>query len=560
MPQLNAFVGHSFAKEDEVVVRELLTLLESIKNVMSTFTWDSAEAAEPKVLSVKVREKMKGKNLFIGICTAREQTVQVVQPPALLARWFLPQTQLAVERTSIETKTADWIIQEIAYALGSNMDLIILLEDGVRPPGGMQGDMEYIPFTRGEPSKCFEKLSSMLRSLSPRPTSSVESQENAAPSESTDAPGDLFLQSYLTPDETWTADTYVSRFRFSILIDKPEFQTKISESFRNGAFYQEEEARVAFEAALISERAQAYKEDWIDPLQKLLAKHPALVGPYLAFGERFSAAGEYERAAQNYELAAQHSTLPHKKIQCLTEAATQRANAKQPEAAEKLLRRAADLLRATSEYEAEGLAQISYVWKELGKTSLFFACAERCLEVAPDRTDPRFALAHQYAQIHRDAEALFHYRQYLLAKDDPGAWNNVGVAASALKLPVTAVESYLRADNQGNTLATSNLAFNKLEAGFVEEATELCERGLKTKEPDTRLLDALADCKRVPRGRSQERIRAIGRDKGPSRSSPRDGESQLARDARQLAAHLGGPTLSVSRKSRWLPHSNDWHI
>lgn len=119
------------------------------------------------------------------------------------------------------------------------------------------------------------------------------------------------------------------------------------------------------------------------------------------------------------------------------------------------------------------------------------------MELAPDRTDPRFALAYSYNESKREAEALFHYRQYLLAKDDPVAWNNLGVAASSLKLPVTAVSSYLRADQQGSTLATSNLAFDKLEAGFVEEATELCGRGLKATEPDARLYDALAKCKRA---------------------------------------------------------------
>ena len=121
MPHLNAFVGHSFAKEDELVVKSLLKLLDSVKNVMTEFTWDHAEAAEPKVLSVKIREKMKGKNVFIGICTAREQTAHTVKSLRFITRWFLPKTQIAVNRASVEIKTADWIIQEIGYALGCNM-------------------------------------------------------------------------------------------------------------------------------------------------------------------------------------------------------------------------------------------------------------------------------------------------------------------------------------------------------------------------------------------------------------------------------------------------------
>ena len=145
MPQLKAFVGYSFAKEDEAVVKEIHKLLDSIAKVMPDFSWDHAEAAEPKELSVKVREKMEGKNLFIGICTAREQVVRAAEPGALFTRWFLPKTQLAVEKSSIEIKTTDWVIQEIGYALGrGDMDLILLLEDGVtRRPGGLQGDLEH---------------------------------------------------------------------------------------------------------------------------------------------------------------------------------------------------------------------------------------------------------------------------------------------------------------------------------------------------------------------------------------------------------------------------------
>jgi tetratricopeptide (TPR) repeat protein len=505
MPQLNAFVGHSFNKEDDSVVRALLRLLGSVKNVMPEFDWDHAEAAEPKVLSVKVREKMKGKNLFIGICTGREQGVPAVKRPGPIASWFVPNTQLMADRATIETKTSDWILQEIGFALGSNMDVIILLEEGVRRPGGLQGDLEYIPFTRAEPEKCFEKLSSMLGSLSPRPTPAAEASEKPATGESTVVPlGDLFIDNHLTPDPSWAADTYVTRFGFSIIMDKPTLQKRISEAFRSSPFYQEEGSRVAFEAAGISRRAIMYKEDWINPLNKLVEEYPTQLGPYLALAERFAATEEHERAAQNFELASERAKPIPQKIQLLMEAGSQWAKAKQPEVAERLLIGASELLRNSPSHQADGLAQMAGVWKELGRTELFLACAERCLELAPDRTEPRFALAFRYGELHMDAEALFHYRQYLLAKEDPAAWNNLGVVATALKLPVTAVDGYLRADDEGNTLATSNLAFEKLEAGFVDEAIELCNRGLKTEDPNSRLLDALAKCKRAREEESEK--------------------------------------------------------
>lgn len=512
MSQLNAFVGYSFAKEDEAVVRELTKLLDSIAKVMPEFSWDHAEAAEPKELSVKVREKMKGKNLFIGICTAREQVVRAAEPSALFARWFLPNNQVAVDRSSIEIKTTDWVIQEIGYALGKgDMDLILLLEDSVtRRPGGLQGDLEYIPFSRSEPAKCFDKLSSMLSSLSPKPMPAVESEQPAT-SESSGAPDDdLFFQLFFKPEPSWNAETYVERYRSSIMFKEAESQQKIAAAFESSPFYQEEGARVSFEAAGISQRARSYKEDWIGPLRKLTAAHPAQVGPYSALGERFAAAHEYEQAAENYELAAIVSARPLEKILFLITAAIQRASAKQPLVAETLLKAAADSLRANPEHEAEALGQMSFVWKDLGKTELFLACAERCLELAPDKTSPRFSLALKYAELRLNAEALFHYRQYLLARDEPGAWNNLGVAAANLKLPVTAVDCYLRADKAGNTLATSNLAFAKLEAGFTDEAIELCNSRMGQKDLDPRLFDALAKSKRAQEDESTKESERLG--------------------------------------------------
>jgi hypothetical protein len=43
---------------------------------------------------------------------------------------------------------SSWVIEEKAYAVAKRKTLILLQEDGVDSIGGMQGDYEYIPFTR----------------------------------------------------------------------------------------------------------------------------------------------------------------------------------------------------------------------------------------------------------------------------------------------------------------------------------------------------------------------------------------------------------------------------
>ena len=67
MSKISAFVGHSFIEDDKEVVANFLQYFDRLKALVTGFTWDHAELAEPKILSQKVREKMTGKNLFIGI-------------------------------------------------------------------------------------------------------------------------------------------------------------------------------------------------------------------------------------------------------------------------------------------------------------------------------------------------------------------------------------------------------------------------------------------------------------------------------------------------------------
>ena len=73
---LNAFVGHSFARDDHEVIEPFLKFLNQVKDMGIGFTWESAEPAEPKELADKVMSLIKDKNLFIGICTRKEATIE----------------------------------------------------------------------------------------------------------------------------------------------------------------------------------------------------------------------------------------------------------------------------------------------------------------------------------------------------------------------------------------------------------------------------------------------------------------------------------------------------
>jgi hypothetical protein len=116
----SAFLGHSFATEDKIVADCVRETLESIGVKVVT-----GEKPEAESISEKVKRRIEAQHIFVGLFTRREKIVGKKQ-------WA----------------TSGWIIDEKAYALGKSKKLILLKEDGVVNIGGLQGDHEYIEFTR----------------------------------------------------------------------------------------------------------------------------------------------------------------------------------------------------------------------------------------------------------------------------------------------------------------------------------------------------------------------------------------------------------------------------
>src|SRR5437763_1323730 len=71
---ISAFVGHSFNDEDEKVVRKFTDYFDTLSSSPEGFRWESAKAAEPKVLAQKVKEKMTDKDIHKKRKTNEENT------------------------------------------------------------------------------------------------------------------------------------------------------------------------------------------------------------------------------------------------------------------------------------------------------------------------------------------------------------------------------------------------------------------------------------------------------------------------------------------------------
>jgi hypothetical protein len=115
-----AFVGHSFAKADEGVVDFVTTLLQSVGIGVVTGKKPKADR-----ISDKVKELIDHQHIFVGVFTRRDQ----------------------IKGKSTWT-TSPWVIDEKAYAVAGKKVLILLREEGVDSIGGLQGDYEYLTFSR----------------------------------------------------------------------------------------------------------------------------------------------------------------------------------------------------------------------------------------------------------------------------------------------------------------------------------------------------------------------------------------------------------------------------
>jgi hypothetical protein len=119
-PILSAFVGQSFAGRDAQVNKCVIDTLTALG--VATVTGERPKA---DWISDKVKGLIDAQNAFVGVFTCRDKIVR-----------------------RSEWTTSTWVIDEKAYAVARRKKLILLKERGVGSIGGIQGDYEFIDFSR----------------------------------------------------------------------------------------------------------------------------------------------------------------------------------------------------------------------------------------------------------------------------------------------------------------------------------------------------------------------------------------------------------------------------
>lgn len=273
-------------------------------------------------LSLRIADKVlnliKGKNLFIGICTRKEAAIDV----ANLSRGNFKRKSLTAPEERFASKTSDWIIQEIGLANGLNVDLILLLEDGLRRPGGLQGDLEYIQFERNAPEKAFGKLLEMIQALRPKAKSVfVPEQEKSAAVEEPLRKEQKTVAEWLEPKESWHKQDYEIAVCHMIATGDTDGEKRIADAFfaTNGG--QIESNRLAWEAQGEHLHLEVGKGGTLAKLNTLARSHQENSDVHWYLGRGYEKYSEHERAAKCYSVAAERTNDTNVQLRSLGAAA-----------------------------------------------------------------------------------------------------------------------------------------------------------------------------------------------------------------------------------------------
>ena len=492
---LKAFVGHSFTSDDAPIIRTFLDYFDTIKNMGIGFSWEHANAAEPIELAEKVLKLMDNKNLFIGICTKKEVAINRNE---LSRPWFKKDILYARENL-FSLKTSDWIIQEVGLAVGKGLKLILLVESGVRTPGGLQGNLEYIPFDRTTPEKSFGKILEMIQSLIPKAKvlAPQEEEVRAAPTESPKPP-EKNDEEWLKPKPEWDYNDFSFGLFHMVAIDDKNGEKVISEAFLATKEGQKPQSQESWEAYREYLRLTFGRGGSLLRLEELAKNHPANsdVQKYLAKG--YLHYDQHEKAAGHFELAAQRAESPEQELSRYEEAALAFAQG----AKEKEATRIIDKMKTISSNQAN--REVTVVRTLLGiariesNEALQMGLSEKLLDLRPDEMGVRFSLAYKYFERDEQELALFHYLKIPYQEREGGVWNNLGVQFGSFDLKSKSVEAFRKSESMGGTLAMSNLANRLIKEGFLEEAKEICRRALQIKDYHKNIGHTISSIEEIP--------------------------------------------------------------
>lgn len=532
---ISAFVGFSFSEGDENIRHKVEKALDTVKQAIPGFSWESALSAESGDLKDKILNKIQGKNTFIGVCTIKES---VVEHKGIKRPWWAGffKKYAVLEKKYLNTKTSDWLIQEIGIAIGKEMKIILLVEKGLKRFGELQGNVERIEFSRDNLDIIFQKLTETISSLVPK-TKSID-PPNAEMMEGAKEESNTFSEEKMAEITTPKPDWKLEQYKYALLIcfrsSRPKEEGIIVKSFEESNISKEKHSRTSFKAHHLFLKYLFNKADTATQLKELVNNN---LDNYDAIKSLIRLLEEQEQLDQAAslieEIVSKEICKPHR-TKLLLEASEVALKNGDPETALKKLL----IVEKLDDLEECDKVSILSIRAEIAKYNndihLFCYLTEIILHKYPDDTGLRFNLAYNYDEIKYHMMALQHYRVLNAKQPDNETYlNNTGVTYSKLELRGKSISAYEKSANCGCTLATSNLAEILKNSGFINKAESLCLEASTKESCDPRVFDTL------------RKIDATKKDESKK-------ETDVLKDSRSI-----GKILSFSEKAMLKPKLQD---
>ena len=194
---------------------------------------------------------------------------------------------------------------------------------------------------------------------------------------------------------------------------------------------------------------------------------------YFYIGKCHKSVSQFESAISAFELSASLAQEESKKANCIAAISDCYFSLGKKDIAIDVLE---DGIQHSSNKEALSTLYLSLaeLFKRNDDKKLRAIALEKALEFQPNNSSTRFDTAYSYGDGDFKNLALYHYKTLIgFSPEHRAGLNNLGVAYSGLQMPIRSVKYYKRAWKQKETLAAANLAYQYLNAGFLDEAQNL---------------------------------------------------------------------------------------
>lgn len=458
---MKAFVGRSFNDKDTEIVKKIIEHIESLDVKCET-----GEKPQYGYVAEKVKNRIMDNDVFVGIFT-RDKKILLENEKSNKGNYYA---------------TSNWVIQESGFAIAENKKLIFLIEKGIYKFPGLQGDQEYIPFSRDRLEKAFTKINNMILSMKDKTSKKITSEtgeklENIEKSEFE-----------LEKDKVQKVNQGKAKEKEVEVLIKLFVALKEKEDYREAQkIYNEEYKKylqgdkiIEWWAFVLRSSISCGDPDAFGKLKVLASENKNSFKVIEQLGLAYEQIDEYQKAINKFSEARKLLDKTKKEnieriIEFYEQESVCLASDDKYEEAIKLL---SNLLYEDSfkEYKAKILAGLANLAKIKEDIERFFIYAEGSLNIDPTNTDLRFKLAYRYSNEGYNKISLLHYKKLTKIIKSPMGLNNLGVQYDILKIPAKGMDSYLESAKNNITLAMANIAQRYLNGGFIEDAEREIEK------------------------------------------------------------------------------------